>query len=380
MTTFVNRKIADPAVHAFVIGVGSYRHLPGGAGPVLGDTLGLQQVLEPPLSARAFLNWLTNGSSHPLALPLGSIELLMSADGGYAYKGRPVAQATLPNAQNAVASWFDRCHSNQGNIALFYFCGHGLERDHQYLLLEDFGQAPMDPLAMSIDLNSFWDGMAACQADTQIFITDACRQVPWELIETFSTRGNPLIPPILGGNTDRNAPRLLATRKGDTALGAPGQVTYFTQALIAALSGAGGEDPNGNDKWVVSYYKLADAIQKLLAFGPYGSAVGGTRQQCRTGGESQNMVLVHLAGPPQVPVQIDCIPPETAQVAALELTSQLRNITRTRTPAEGSWQLVVPAAHSYQLAATYVDAVHPAWSRPVPVLPPLPHLNAEASP
>ena len=65
-------------------------------------------------------------------------------------------------------------------MALFYFCGHGLERDKQYLLLEDFGETPLDPLAASIDLDRFHDGMAACAADAQVFIADDPERPYWE--------------------------------------------------------------------------------------------------------------------------------------------------------------------------------------------------------
>ena len=213
------------------------------------------------------------------AAPLGSIELLMSTEDDFRYGGTAVDRATLPNAQRSVQGWFNRCHGNAGNLALFYFCGHGLERDKQYLLLEDFGEAPLDPLAASIDLDRFHDGMAACAADSQVFLADACRQVPWDLIKTYGDMGTPLIPPRLGGNTDRNAPILRAAAQGRPAFGAPGEVTNFTRALLLALRGAGAtEELDGTDRWVVRYLALASAVQTLLAETP----ADGGRQECRT--------------------------------------------------------------------------------------------------
>ncbi|MET7694094.1 caspase family protein [Streptomyces sp. NPDC005483] len=378
MTTVLDRQTTDPALHAFVIGVGAYRHLPGGSGPLMADTLGLEQIEEPSLSAIAFLDWLTTDYLHPSGVPLGSIELLMSTSAGsYRYAGQDVAPADLPSAQLAASSWMERCDANRANVALFYFCGHGFARDHQYLLLEDFGQAPLSPMSTSIDLNRMRYGMARCQADTQIFIADACRQVKWDLKKVIDTLGDPLIPPILGGNVDRNTPVLLATRKGGTALGAPGQVTYFTQALLAALRGAGGEDPQNTDTWVVRYHKLADAVQELMTYGPFGPATG-ERQCCRVDGESENVVLAHLPGPPLVSLQIDYIPPESAKAATLTLASPHRDFHRTRTQLAGPWQLEAPACFWYQLEASYLDGT--TWSRPVAVLPPLPRLDAKVTP
>ncbi|WP_327731339.1 caspase family protein [Streptomyces sp. NBC_00487] len=374
MTTVLDKQTRDAAVHAFVIGVGAYRHLPGGSGPLMANTLGLEQIQEPALSARAFLDWLTGDYPHPSGVPLGSIELLMStSDDPYRYDGHDIAPADLPNAQLAASSWIERCNANKANVTLFYFCGHGFARDHQYLLLEDFGQAPLNPMSTSIDLNRMRYGMARCEADTQIFISDACRQVKWDLLKTFDTLGDPLIPPIMGGNADRNTPVLLATRKGGTALGAPGQVTYFTQALLAALRGAGGEDPGNNDTWVVRYRKLADAVQDLLTYGPFGPATG-ERQCCRTDGESENVILGHLPGPPLVSLQIDYDPPESAEVATLSLDSSHRNFHQTRNQIAGPWQLKAPASCWYQLQASYLDGT--SWSRPVAVLPPLPRVPA----
>lgn len=149
MTTVVDKKVHGPALHAFVIGVGHYRHLPGGSGTILKNPLGLDQITEPPLSARAVLEWLTRDYyPHSEGPPLGSIELLLSQHGGYQYKGAAVDEATLPNAEAAAYSWYQKCDSRHGNVAFFYFCGHGLQRDKQYLLLEDFGQAPMNPMLL----------------------------------------------------------------------------------------------------------------------------------------------------------------------------------------------------------------------------------------
>lgn len=374
MTMIINTQVNGPALHAFVIGVGHYRHLPDGADPVSAKTFGLQQVTTPPLSVRAVLDWLTNDYPHPESPPVGSIELLMSVDGGFAYDGNLVDGATLPNVQSAVNDWFQRCDSHADNVALFYFCGHGLERDKQYLLLEDFGQLPLNPLAMSVDLDRFHDGMVACRADTQIFIADACREVPWDLLKMGNGLGDPLLPPILGGNTDRNAPILRAAAQGQSAFGVPGQVTHFTQALLRALRGAGAsEEPDNSDHWTVRYFRLVGAVQRLLADGPPEM----NRQQCRTGGEAGDVILAHLPGPPEVTVQIDCVP---ADVAELELSSELRKVTQSWEPSAVSWRLEVPADYAYRLAAAYVDGRYPAWYRFVPVLPPLFRLSVGETP
>jgi hypothetical protein len=376
MSTIVDNAVPGPATHALIVAVGYYHHLPGGAGRTVQNTMGLRQLTTPPLSAKAVVDWLVNDYKNPAA-PLGSIELLASAPGGYTYGARTVDGATLNNVLAARDSWLPRLEGNPGNVAFFYFCGHGVERDTQYLLLEDFGASDADPMAASIDLDRFHDHMTACPADTQIFVADACREVPWELITTYDAMGTAVVQGQRGGNTDRKAPILRAAAQGRPAFGAPGEVTLFTQALLAALRGAGAvEEPYASDHWVVRYFHLASAIRALLANVPEGTP----RQEFRTGGEGGDILLAELAGPPQVSVQLDFIPPETAAYATIELSSALRNVICSRQPIDGLWRAEVPAEYAYQLAATYTGDRYPPLNRPIPVLPPMLLFSVQVTP
>jgi Caspase domain len=376
MTTVVENAVPGPATHALIVAVGYYHHLPGGEGRTAQDTMGLSQLTTPPLSAKAVIDWLVNDYKNPAA-PLGSIELLVSEPGGFTYGTRPVDGATLNNVLAARDCWLPRLNGNADNVAFFYFCGHGVERDTQYLLLEDFGASEADPMAASIDLDRFHDGMTACRADTQIFVADACRQVPWDLIPTYGDMGTALVRRKLGGNTDRTAPILRAAAQGQSAFGAPGEVTRFTQALLAALRGAGAvEEPDSSDHWVVRYFALAGAVGALLANAPEGTP----RQESRTGGEAGDVLLAELAGPPQVSVQVDCVPPETATYVNIELSSAIRNVTRSSQPIDGLWHAEVPADYAYRLAATYTGDRYPPLCRTVPVLPPMRRFPVQVTP
>ena len=82
----------------------------------------------------------------------------------------------------------------------------------------------------------------------------------------------------------------------------------------------------------------------------------------------------------RVAVQIDCQPPDSDLFAALELTSELRGTSYNRAPAAGTWRLSVPADYAYRLAATYLGGRYPAWTRNVPVLPPLRRIYAQVRP
>jgi hypothetical protein len=375
MTLLIDNQLNGPATHVFLIGVGYYRHLPGGEGPIVPDPMEMTQVTTPPLSATAMLTWFAKDYRHPKA-PLGTVEALISAPGGHTYNGAQVDPATRANAEAAAARWLQRCSSSVDNVAWFYFCGHGLERDKQYLLLEDFGAQPALEMSTSIDLDRFHDAMTACSADTQVFVADACRQTPWRLTAMMGDVGTPLIQPTIGGNTDRRSPILRAAAQGRSAFGDPGQVTRFTQALLDALRGAGAtEDLANEDRWTVSYMSLASAVQTLLGAVPQDDR----RQECRTGGEAGDFLIAELPEPPRVPVRVDCIPSETAELAALELSSPLRNVNLRRAPCSGSWSVTLPADYAYRLAATYLHNQYPPRTRTVPVLPPLRAFRVEVN-
>jgi hypothetical protein len=80
--------------HVLVIGVGHYRHLPGGDGPIVpaDREYGLGQLTSLPISARAFAKWMLTNYENPVA-PIGSVDLLLSE--------RPTKSFKLPGRKSA---------------------------------------------------------------------------------------------------------------------------------------------------------------------------------------------------------------------------------------------------------------------------------------
>lgn len=363
MTIVVEDTGDGPALHAFLIGVGAYRHLPGGSGPATVKQPRLKQLPTPPLSVTAMLDWLRTGYRNA-AVPLGSVEVLVSAPGGGAVDGVPVDEATMANVRTAKNAWLARCDRHAGNVALFYFCGHGLQGTNQYLLLDDFGADPTDTMATTIDLDRFHAGMAGCKASTQLFIADACRQVPWEMSILHDVLGASLLPAKVGGNNGRNAPILRATAIGEAAFGPDDGVTYFTDALLRGLRGAGATE-SAENRWEVKYFGLVSAIDTLLeeVSGP-----AGEQQANRSGGDAGNVLLTELPGLPEVPVLVECEPPESADYTTLELASAAG--VHSREPGPGAWRIEVPVDFQCRLGARYRDDRHLPWQRTVAVYPP----------
>jgi hypothetical protein len=91
---------------------------------------------------------------------------------------QPVAPATMDNVRIAFDRWHDRCDADPENVAVFYFCGHGIEADTLALLMEDFGKRPKNPWTQAMGFSLTRLGMTLCQAKTQFYFIDACRSVP----------------------------------------------------------------------------------------------------------------------------------------------------------------------------------------------------------
>ncbi|WP_051505833.1 caspase family protein [Mesorhizobium sp. WSM2561] len=247
--------------HILIIGVGRYRHLLGGAQPTHGlPPLG--QLTSPPISARALANWFIASKLSDASAPLGSVELLLSDATGQNFDGKQIDDATSQNIQKSFGDWKARCDGHDNNVAVFYFCGHGLEKTMMVLLPEDFGESENNRWFRAIDFDRTYQGMKRCRAGIQLYVLDACRQLSQSSINDVDFGGNTLITTILGQNRLRTAPRLFASAEGLPAFGDSNSESRLTAALIACLNGLGAtEEPN---RWVIDTLHLGPAVQKLI--------------------------------------------------------------------------------------------------------------------
>ena len=340
MTLVVDRDGDAPQVHALVIGVGGYRHLPGGAEPVPHGTLGLRQLTGPPPSAKAFAEWLTSRLRHPTA-QLGSIEMLLSPSETWAPSGQTPVDVEVPSmdsVSDAFDRWFARCDEDPRNVAIFYFCGHGVEKESQFLLLEDFGRTKQRLMENAVDIGATYVGMATCQAREQYFFVDACREIRQELLEELSGQARALVTPKAIADTRENEALLFATSGGAKAYGRAGRPTQFTAAVIRALDGLGSR-PEGNG-WVVDYPGLLRVVTMLL----HTRGDDGRRQRPTVRGGASGVLHV-CADPPVVPVAIAC-EPAAAVAAARAAFAPLYppdSAPLTLQQVRDGWRLDVPA-------------------------------------
>lgn len=269
MTTFRLDATEGPGTHVFIVGVGTYPHLQDGDGNPTQQPMGMGQLTSPPLSALKVLEWVDKDLNNPVA-PLKSIEVLVSQPALANYTDKygetsVIDSATLSNFVKSAQAWFDRASSNPNNVAIFYFCGHGLgDGLNSQLLLADYG-SENKPLRHAINFSAFRLSMGACKASKQLFLLDACRVVdPTMLLDPFNLGDSGLAP----GNvtklpTQIANPVIYSAKAGEQAFGPKGGVSYFTEALLHGLSRCGVYLSKGK-KWAVSPNHLQMAIAGLL--------------------------------------------------------------------------------------------------------------------
>lgn len=361
----------EPRTHALVIGVGDYPYLRGGREYLAQDggrvTLGLAQLTSPPLSAAAFAAWLVHEYRNADA-PLGSVELLLSPSPP-AREHQPswaVERATMARIKQAFDRWYARCDRNTENVAIFYFCGHGLERGSTLLLAEDFGKQPNRLWESCFDLDLTWYGMGECAATTQLYFVDACRETPLELLQAHGARPAPLKETLKNRFPDRVAPILKAAPIGHRAHGPVDGVSYFTQGLLRCLRELGADRFDGA-AWVVSIDSLCSAMKIVMQ---RTRLADGRRCACSIGGESSSTVDIHeIRGGAKVMAEIGCRPSKALGTANLSLSDGVNPPQVRPLAATEPWEVEVPPG-TYEIRATFAGRRYRDAVDQVLVLPP----------
>lgn len=347
MTTVFDRPSRGPAMHAFIAGVGAYRHCgPGADHPLLSR---LEDLPAARLTALAMAEWLLDTQSDDPGVPLASVELLVSGTSPVSFRGKEVAPATHDRVEESYDRWYRRCY-DPDSVALFYFAGHGYTRDpaREMLLLEDFGALTSSPFTGSVNFTALYHAMAYCQARTQCFFVDSCREIPLAL-EPMTQLGGFAPAPFadsLGGRT--TALRLHATRYGEVAYAPPDRPTRFSEAVRSAFDGgAATQQPGGS--WYVAADLLGPSAQRYLSAWSQAAPGGpGTSDQWvmpeSDGPAATGAVLRTLPGPPPVPFRLGCDPGEALDAAELSLV-RVRgdDVARQRPPDPRPWHGTVPA-------------------------------------
>lgn len=119
------------------------------------------QLSSAPVSARELARWFLSDFDNP-AFPPASLDLLLSDAAGSQFtdpsgQTHGIGRATFSNVETAVFDWFQRGMASPDNLMILFYCGHGLGKGKQTILLaEDFGSLP-DTLSLkrAVDFDQF---------------------------------------------------------------------------------------------------------------------------------------------------------------------------------------------------------------------------------
>jgi hypothetical protein len=334
--------------------VGSYQHLRDGSGDKLDDDMGLGQLTSPPMSAMAVAKFfLEEYEISGNEATLGSVEMVLSPSQKFKFSrsgSKLVKAATLENITSSFDRWYERCNCHERNIAIFYFCGHGIQRGNLLLPAEDFGKTRHRPFEHAIEFDETWRGMSSCAASIQCFFPDTCREVKRQaLSELGSGTAKALAAANAYKQGHRDALVVYATGFGQQAFGMPDRASNYSEALLLALRGRAGKRDSG--RWVITTCSLGDGM--LAGMQHLSQRPEVPEQQLRVGGEAAGGVLRVLTDPPVLPATVSCVPLAANRVASLNVSSIVgRQQQWTRTPAPEPWHLELPAA-VYQAEATF---------------------------
>ncbi len=294
--------------HALVVGVGEYPWLKGGNKPLFAEHEGMGQLTSAPYSAFAFAQWLVDRYTS-VTHPIRTLRVLISAPRQPVWEPiegageQQLLRATFDNFKSAVLAW--RNAMQPTDRAVFFFSGHGMGAGVQHtLVLEDYGSEPNAPLGFAFDFTKFHVAMARAPALEQFYFLDACRTSSGTLMQSLGVYGDPILTPSGAlPSPARRQPILYATMPGDAAYGRPYNTSFFTEALLQAMRGAGASRKRG--RWVIRPSNLNEAVQYFLdqLGGPFNAT-----QNCLASSVA-NFDFHELGGLPEVPVVVDCSEP-----------------------------------------------------------------------
>jgi hypothetical protein len=129
----------------------------------------------------------------------------------------------------------------------------------------------------------------------------------------------------LGAADDRSAPFYYASLPGSVANALGGEYTFFSQALIKALSRAASDpelDGFGKQRWPVTVRTLATVLEEELE--DLRKVFGG-KQELSPVGAVREAVIQWLMAPPQAPLSIGVFPEEAIPSTSLDIRDTQSN-------------------------------------------------------
>lgn len=306
-----------PQVHAIVIGVGDYPHLKDGTGALFNGHENMGQLSSAPVSARTFAKWLLcpQGYCDP-GRPLGTLRLLLSEPGTGPATFKPpgtntgisVARADLVSVRAELEDW-QKDMMAEGDLAIFFFSGHGVVAGfEQALLLSDFGNPQAANVGAAIRFSAMRNGMRHVPPREQCYFIDACRAYSRTFADSWGGLGESIISPDPTRRFSRSPsqPVLNATLEGESAFGKQDEPSLFTSALMQALRGGGSDDRDTANTWLLDVNLINQSVEFIVR--RTAERVGLGLAQIPAAEGLTSLSLGALQGDPFVPVALSCDP------------------------------------------------------------------------
>jgi hypothetical protein len=359
MTVLLDDLQATQGTHVLLVGVGDYPYLKDGDHTKPFDmAMGMGQLSSPALSVQALATWFMDANTgfHNPDRPLSSLQVLCSANAPVVINGKDgtphdVNRARMPAVKQAAMDWMERAGRNPENLAIFFFCGHGLAfgEAENALLLEDFGGNSAHPLADAIAFDSMRLGVLRhCAAKHQIHLVDACRTPPTkDFLDTYGNgaTGDPIAVAGLSRKLrDKIAPVYFATGLASAAYGLSGQPSLFTQALLQSMRGPASCDKD--DHWEVQVPRLAEGINKCVA----GMSFQAQPQYCQPHETGPELMIHRLRANPEVIVKVFTRDQTLLPKVTLVHVDEFSGERAERPPDSAPWWVVLPTG-SYRFEA-----------------------------
>lgn len=338
-----NRQQLDgaPGIHAFIAGVSLYPHLPGGPGLEAAKTFGLQQLSSTASTAWLMYQWLLKAEKEKrLPLPIATIHLLLSPTPAELARHAAMGTSGAARCRRSefvldAGSWRDCARASNGEMTLFYFAGHGVQRRQKdaVLLMDDFGdRGAGGSLTNTVDIHDLVNGMAppvglGIVANQQVYFVDACRMPSADFKQSEWMRVPSLWDIDESGRDDRSAPVFYATIPGATAYALPGEQTLFSTALFDCLDRFGAVAPSVGDddqRWRVTSWSLVQRLGDAIA--RVNEELGGDQAFAPDGQFTTPIVIGYLPEPPEVDVLLTLDPATAATGFGLEIEDEVGNL------------------------------------------------------
>ena len=316
----------QPGLHALIVGVSAYPHLPEGTGKLARDHFGLRQLSSAALTAYKISCWLQE-QQNDLAAPLATCRLLLSPSPAE-LKAEPklrdlVDHCTLANFLAAAIEWREDANSHPDNITFFYFAGHGLQRESgdQVLLMENFGDGIGGALRNAVEISNLSNGMASLGiqrniALTQLYFVDACSSYS-KVFQKYEWMNTSTVWDVEQGiSDDRRAPTFYAALPGHRAYGIKGDQTIFSKALLQCLDGGASDLNEQDDQWYISANSLNNALDHYIR---ELNQTTGAEQNYRAIGLGTDVVIRRLNQTPSVNFVLEVEPLDALQVTKVEV-------------------------------------------------------------